>query len=312
MPEKRKSLSSYIAPKYWPIWFFMGILRIICLLPSKLPLIIGKLFGRIAYHFSNSRRLIIKRNIELCFPSLSPIEKKSLVLEHFKALGMMLVEMGLGRWASDKYLKSITLINGIDHLKKAQKDGHGVILLSAHFTTLEISGRVLAAEGLHFDSVYRKNKNEFIDEIQRSGRERSVVETIEKQDIKRMVRNLRAGRTVWYAPDQSFNRKGAEVINFFGIPSMHTTAISRLAQLGNAIVIPYFPRRLKKGTYEITLLAPLTDFPSKDPIADTKKYVDLLEDRIKMCPEQYFWVHRKFKNLPNKYPNFYEDLEASK
>ena len=312
MPKKRKSLSNYIAPKYWPIWFLMAILRVICLLPGKSPLIIGKLLGKIAYYFSKSRCFIIKRNIELCFPNLSSHEKKTLVIDHFKALGMMLIEMGLGRWASDKYLRSITLINGIDYLKKAQKDGHGVILLSAHFTTLEISGRVLAAEGVLFDSVYRKNKNELIDEIQRSSRERSVVDTIEKQDIRRMVRNLRAGRTVWYAPDQSYNRKGAEVIDFFGIPSMHTTALSRLAKLGKAVVIPYFPRRLKNGAYEITLLEPLAEFPSKDPLSDTEKYVNILEKQIKICPEQYFWVHRKFKNLPNKYPNFYEDLDASK
>ena len=310
MTEKRKSLSYFIAPKYWPVWFLMAILRLICLLPRKGLLKVGKILGKIAYYIFKSRRYIIYRNIELCFPELKPHELQSLVFKHFEALGMMLIEMGLGRWASDQYLKKITVINGIEHLKKAQRNGHGVILLSAHFTTLEVSGRVLAANGLPFDSVYRKNRSDFITEIQRSGRERSVVDTIEKQDIRKMVRNLRAGRTVWYAPDQSYNRKVAEIISFFGIPCMHTTALSRLARLGKAIVIPFFPRRLSDGTYEISLLEPLKKFPGNNPVTDTKRYVDILEEQIKLCPEQYFWIHRKFKNLPSEYPDFYEDLDA--
>ena len=146
----------------------------------------------------------------------------------------------------------------------------------------------------------------------RTGRERSAANTIEKRDIKKMVRSLRDGRIVWYAPDQSYNRKGSEVIEFFGVPSMHTTATSTLARLGNAVVVPYFPRRLENGRYELKILAPLQDFPGDDPVADTYKYVKLLEEHIRCCPEQYFWVHRKFKNLPATYPDYYADLDASK
>ena len=311
MTEDRKPLSSYRAPKYWPIWFAMGVLRLICLLPHQAALATGRILGRLAYCVSSSRRRIVQRNIELCFPKMGPQEHHALVVEHFKALGMMLVEMGLGRWASDKHLQSITVIKGIEHLRKAKEDGRGAILLAAHFTTLEVSGRVLAIS-LPFDGVYRRNRSDFITEIQRSGRERSVINTIEKRDIKKMVRNLRAGRTVWYAPDQSYNRKGAEIIDFFGVPSMHTTATSTLTRLGKAIVIPFFPRRLPDGTYEITLLAPLENFPSDDPVADTRRYVGLLEEHIRTCPEQYFWVHRKFKDLPDDYPDYYADFDASK
>ena len=311
MTEDRKPLSSYRAPKYWPIWLAMGVLWLICLLPHRAVLATGRILGRLAYCVGSSRRRIVQRNIELCFPKMSPQERHTLVVEHFKALGMMLVEMGLGRWASDKHLQSITVIKGIEHLRKAKEDGRGAILLAAHFTTLEVSGRVLAIS-LPFDGVYRRNRSDFITEIQRSGRERSVTNTIEKRDIKKMVRNLRAGRTVWYAPDQSYNRKGAEIIDFFGVPSMHTTATSTLTRLGKAIAIPFFPRRLPDGTYEITLLAPLENFPSDDPVADTRRYVSILEEHIRTCPEQYFWVHRKFKDLPDDYPDYYADFDASK
>ena len=127
-----------------------------------------------------------------------------------------------------------------------------------------------------------------------------------------MVRSLRAGRPVWYAPDQSYSRKGAEVIDFFGVPSMHTTATSTLARLGKAIVIPFFPRRLADGRYQMTLYPPLADFPGDDPKADTARYVEVLQAHILTCPEQYFWVHRKFKDLPAGYPDYYATAQAER
>ena len=146
---------------------------------------------------------------------------------------------------------------------------------------------------------------------QRAGLRRGE-STIEKRDVKRMVKSLRNGRPVWYAPDQSYDRKGAAVIEFFGVPSMHTTATSTLARLGKAVVLPFFPRRLADGSYEFCILPPLENFPSGDEIEDTRQYVRILEDHIRTCPEQYFWIHRKFKNLPDGYPDFYADLEDSK
>ena len=255
---------------------------------------------------------MVRRNIELCFPDLTAAEHDALVYRHFEALGMMLIEMGLGRWASDEHLLSITKLKGIEHVTNALDSGNGVILLSAHFTTLEIMGRVLSLNMPPFDAVFRRNRSEFMTELQRTGRERSAEFTIEKRDIKKMVRSLRKSRAVWYAPDQSYNRKGAEVISFFGVPAMHTTATSTLARLGNATVVPFFPRRLPDSTYELILMPALQDFPSDDATADTRRYIDLLEQHVRTCPEQYFWVHRKFKDLPADYPDYYTNLDASK
>jgi KDO2-lipid IV(A) lauroyltransferase len=290
----------------------MGLLRLICLLPHRVALSVGSLFGRIVHSIGGSRRAVVRRNIALCFPDLSPAERDALALEHFKALGMTLIEMGLGRWASDRHLQSITKLKGIEHVHNALQAGHGVILLSAHFTTLEIMGRVLALNMPPFDAVYRRNRSEFMTELQRTGRERSAESTIEKRDIKKMVRSLRDKRAVWYAPDQRYDRKGSEVVPFFGIPAMHTTATSTLARLGRAVVVPFFPRRLPDSTYEMTLLPAFENFPGDDAVADTRRYVEVLERHIRSCPEQYFWVHRKFKNLPDEYPDYYEDLDALK
>ncbi len=290
----------------------MGLLRLACLLPHGAALALGRTLGRLAHALSGSRRAIVRRNLELCFPDLDEAQIAALGRDHFQALGMSVIEMGLGRWARIEHLKSMTELRGLDHLQAALASGRGVIMLSAHFTTLEIMGRVLATKIPPFDAVFRKNRSDFLTELQRSGREVSAETTIEKRDIKKMVRSLRGGRAVWYAPDQSYNRKGAEVIEFFGVPCMHTTATSTLARLGKAVVVPFLPLRKPDGTYVFTLFPPFEDFPSDDPVADTRQYVAVLEGHIREAPEQYFWIHRKFKNLPDGYPDYYADLDASK
>ena len=294
------------------MWLGLGLLRVVCWLPHGGLLAVGRLLGRITFHLAGTRGAIVKRNLRLCFPDMSDEERETLARRHFEALGISLMETGLGRWASDEHLAGLTTIDGVEHVLDAVNAGRGVILLSAHFTTLELSGRVLKLHIPPFDAVYRKNRSKFITEVLRTGRERSAAETIEKNDIKTMVRSLRQGRVVWYAPDQSYRRKGAEVIPFFGVPSMHTTATSSLARLGKAVTIPYFPQRLANGRYRLRILEPLKDFPSDDLVADTKQYVGVLEEHIRRCPEQYFWIHRKFKGLPESYPDYYADLAAEK
>ncbi len=273
---------------------------------------IGRLIGHVAHAAGGTRRAIVRRNIELCFPELTPTERDALAKAHFLALGMSLIEMGLGRWGSDSTHRKLGRLEGVEHLNSAIESGKGIILLSAHFTTLEIMGRVLALNCPPFDAVYRKNRSEFITEIQRTGRERSADDTIEKRDIKKMVRNLRKGRPIWYAPDQSYDRKGSGVVEFFGVPAMHTTATSTLARLGKAVTLPFFPRRLADGSYVFRILPPLENFPGDDDLEDTRKYVSVLEEHVRSCPEQYLWIHRKFKNLPSGYPDYYSDLEALK
>jgi KDO2-lipid IV(A) lauroyltransferase len=312
MSASRKPFYFYITPATWPTWIGLGLLRMVCWLPHRMALGVGSGLGRLAYLAGGKRRAIVRRNIELCFPELSPADQEDLVRRHFASLGQSFVEMGLGRWATDRHLNSITSIDGLDNVQAALDTGKGVILLGAHFTTLEISGRVVKDILPPFYAVYRKLRSEFATEMMLKGRQRSVEGTIEKRDIKQMVRRLREGSIVWYAPDQSYNRKGSEVVPFFGIPSMHNTATSTLARLGKAEVVPFVSRRLDNGHYQISFLPRFEDFPTDDAVADTMRYVDVLERQIRKAPEQYFWVHRKFKNLPDGYPDYYADLTASK
>jgi KDO2-lipid IV(A) lauroyltransferase len=308
--KPRKPLSRFRSPRYWPVWIGLGLLRLICLLPYRVQLGIGRMLGRIAHRFAKERRAISRRNIELCFPELSRAERDALALAHFEALGMSIIELGLGRWASDRELLAMTRIEGAEHIRNATDRGIGVILLSAHFTTLEISGRVLSLHCPPFDAVYRKNRSDFMTEILRTNREKSARGTIEKNDIKSMIRSLREGTPVWYAPDQSYNRKQSALLPFFGVPAMTNTATGTLARLGKAVVIPFFPRRLPEGGYLLTILPPVEGIAGDDPVEDTRKYLEILERQIRLCPEQYYWVHRKFKNRPAPLPDVYRNLAA--
>jgi KDO2-lipid IV(A) lauroyltransferase len=160
--------------------------------------------------------------------------------------------------------------------------------------------------------VHRSNKNPLVTAIYYSGRERSAQGMIEKDDVSGMVRALRAAIPVWYAPDQSYSGKQSALLPFFGVPAMVNTATSTLARLGKAVVIPFFPRRLPQGGYSLDILPPLAEIPSGDAARDTLQYHEVLEEYIRLCPEQYYWIHRKFKNRPAPLPDAYADLDASK
>lgn len=310
--SERRPLYSYWQPKYWPTWLGFGFLRLVSLLPYGWQIRIGRWIGRLAHAVGAERRAIARRNIELCFPEMSVGDRNRLVREHFESLGISLIEIGLGRWASDEMLDSITTITGAEHIQEVIDAGFGVILLSAHFTSLEVSGRVLSMNCPPFDAVYRRFRSDFTTEILASNRERSSRKVIEKNNIKSMIRSLREGAPVWYAPDQSYHLKQSALLPFFGVPAMTNTATGTLAKLGHAKAVPFFPRRLPEGGYELTILPALPGLPSGDVEEDTRQYVAVLEEQIRRCPEQYYWVHRKFKNRPDSLPDAYADLESLK
>lgn len=309
---ERQPLSSYIAPRYWPTWLGIGMLRLACLLPFDAQISLGKWLGRIAHRLVPERRAITRRNIELSFPELDAAERDDLALRHFESLGASLMEMALSRWSSEEKVMSRFKVIGFEHVNQIAAQGQGVIVLSAHFTTLEICGRPLSKFLPAFDVVYRKFRNGLTSEFVATTREKYSRAVIEKNDIKAMVRSLRNGIPVWYAPDQSYNQKQSALIDFFGVPAMTNTASGMLGKLGKARAVPMFTRRLPNGHYEIVILPPIDNFPSDDPVADTKRYVELLEEFIRTCPEQYYWVHRKFKNRPDNLPDVYADLDAVK
>lgn len=285
----------FLAPRYWGIWLALGALRVAAALPFRAQLAVGRALGAVGRRLLAARRRVAAVNLELCFPGLAPAARDALLREHFASLGIGLVEGAVCWWGDDRDLRARSEIHGLEHLDRARRDGVPVILLSAHFTTLEIGGRLLGLS-TPFHLMYRPNKNPLIDEVIRRNRIRHFDRAIPRDAVKDMLRSLKSGHPVWYAPDQAYRGANSELVPFFGHPVPTNTATSRLARVAGARVIPFFVTRLPGAQgYRLELEPPLAGFPSGDDLADTTRINELIERRVREAPAQYLWIHRRFK-----------------
>jgi len=283
------------APRYWPSWLGIAVWRLIAALPFSASLAIGRLTGRLLRRAMPGRRRIAQINLMLCFPELGTAERERLEIAHFESLGAALAEAALAWWGSRRRVMSRAHIEGLEHLETARANGRGVILLTGHFTPLELAGRMLGEAVPGITAVYRPNENPVLDAVARRGRGRTGY-TLRKQQTREIVRALRAGQVIWYAPDQHHRGAHSAIVPFFGQPAATSLATSRLAALGRASVVPYLPKRLPDGRgYAVSLLPALEDFPSGDPVEDMLRINRILEQWIRQQPDQYLWVHRRFK-----------------
>ncbi len=293
-------------PRYWLLWIGIGIFWCISRFPYSWQLAIGRQLGRIGHRLVPRRRHIADVNLKLCFPELDTIQRHRLLRQHFESLGMGLIETFGAWWLSNETLQPLEHIQGYEHLQAALKKGKGVILLGAHFTSLEISNRFLTQRtAIHI--IYRTHENPLIEQFMKEKREHYVEKTIPREAIRDMLRSLKHNKTVWFASDQNFGHKNSVFADFFGVPASTNTAVSRLAKISGAAVVPFFMQRLKNNQgYQINLQPALDNFPSGDPQQDAVRINKLIELEVRKVPEQYFWVHRRFKNRPNDEPSVYQ------
>ena len=294
-------LIEYLKPKNWIILIILGFARLILLLPFRLVLLIGYLIGLLLFWIPSKRSNIAKKNIELCFPELSENEQNTLLRQHFISLGIGFTEVGMVRWKSNSSLKKIIKIEGLEYLREALKKDKGIVLMSAHFTLLEISaliGRQGFVENMPpMVGMYRLGSNPFINRFFRNARLRSVESLVTKFEVKDMIRALKEKKIVWYAADQSFSGKNSIDINFFGQNAQTNSAICRFVDITDCSVLPYFPKRLPNGEgYELTIYPAIETSESNKPKEYLEQLYQILEDHIMDYPEQYYWVHRRFKN----------------
>lgn len=294
----RPSPLRYLAPRYWPTWTMFGVLRLLVRLPWRWQMRAGTLIGRLAWHLARARRRIARTNLELCFPELTPTQRSALLRDHFDSLGRGVVETALCWWGDEQRLQHLTHIVGLHHLETAKARGKGVILLSAHFTTLELGGRLLALHAA-FHVQYRRHKNPLFETVMRRARERRFEQAIARDDMRGFLRSLKAGNAVWYAPDQNHGGDHSLFAPFFGIPASTLTTPARIARISGAAVVPFYPMRAPDGSGYLLVLCPaLENFPGDDALADATRLNRLLESVIREMPEQYLWVHRRFKTRP--------------
>jgi Kdo2-lipid IVA lauroyltransferase/acyltransferase len=293
-----------LQPKYWLTWVGLAVMRAVELLPISAQRRVGNAIGLLLRHLPLAYVRIARRNIDLCLPELAENDRAALVDSHCRSLGMAVCETANTWWSSDQRINKLADIQGLHHLQAALSKGRGAILVGAHFTTVEISTRILGTV-VPLNVVYRPSKNALLTHTMYTSFCRNGY-PIAHDDIRAMVRALKRNEAVWYAPDQSYRNKGAVMAKFFGIPAASNTGTSRLARISGAAVMTYFGERLPGDAgYRVVIGPPLEDFPGADPLDDVERYHRLLEAQVRHVPEQYLWVHRRFKGLGADYPNYY-------
>lgn len=295
-----------LAPRHWPAWLGVGLIRLIARLPYPALMWLGRRLGGLAMRIDSARRPIAAANIALCFPELDARQQAELVDAHLRDIGLMLVEFALGWMGSDARLASLPVqVEGLEHVEHARARGQGVLLVGGHFSHLELCGR-LVSKRIGIAGMYRRMDSAVFEWAVLRARLRYADAMFDKDDIRGTVKFLRGGGTLWYAPDQDMRSKDSVFVPFFGVPAATITATHHLARMGQAVVIPFFHRRLPDNRgYVLRLGAPLADVPSNDVLEDTARVNACIEQMVREAPEQYLWVHKRFKTRPPGMPPIY-------
>lgn len=287
-------------PANWPLAFAIFLLRGLGALPFPFNVRLGKAIGYLLYLIPSSRKRVTQININLCFPALNAAEKQRFCKEVFKNFGAGLAETGMAWWSSHERIQSISEIEGLDALLEAKDKGKGVLLLGAHFSTLDI-GAAIGAIHFPFSAVYRPQRNILFNATILAGRDRHADTHIKKTNPRALIKAVRRGEIVWYAPDQDEGENNSVYAPFFLQSASTINATATLARITGAPVFLYGQRRKPDDSgYIVSITGPLKDFPSGDDVADATAVNKLIETAIRLEPTQYYWFHRRFKTQANQ------------
>jgi KDO2-lipid IV(A) lauroyltransferase len=273
-------------------------LRVIATLPIGAQMRLGRFLGRLLGRFRVRERRVAERNLEVCFPELSVAARAELLARHLESLGLSIAEMAIGWFAPLATLERIVAVRGREHLDAALARGQGVILVTAHFTPLEVGVAIIEGFGVRCGGMYRPQGNPMLDALILRGRSRFMREQIARDNVRAAIRHLKSNGVLLYLPDQTYLGNQSALVPFFGEPALTNIATSKLARLSGATVLTYFFRRLPDDSGYVVDIDMLDGFPTSDPIADTRQLGAALERYIRIAPEQYLWTYRKFKYRP--------------
>ncbi|MFP8968604.1 lipid A biosynthesis acyltransferase [Pokkaliibacter sp. CJK22405] len=293
----------FLAPSYWPTWLILGFMRILAWLPTSLGLAIGRGLGWLGYKLITKRRRVTLVNLRLCFPELSEDERERLALEAFKANGMGFVETAYAWWRSHSWAAKRVDAVGLEHLNTALEGGRGVILLSAHFSALDLSGPLILPFVQNSSVLYRPHNNALMEHFIFKGRSR-FCRPVDRKDFRGVRRSLKENRCVWYAPDQDFGLKGAVFAPFFGQTAATLTITARMPGLNNSPMLMFSAYRENNGRYTL-MFEPVEGFTG-DEVADATLVNSVIERAIRRHPEQYMWMHKRFKTQPDGKQKLYK------
>lgn len=301
----RTSLKGLLLPRFWYTLVGTAFVTALSSLPRSVSWIVGGALGWLFSLFPSPARRIASRNIELCFPHLRERDRRRLVRRHFLMCGVAVLSVGAS-WSAPRWrIRSLVRTRGQRHLDQALASGRSVILLAPHFIALDIGG-VRVSLDRAIVTMYRKSKNPLLDYLSRRRARFGVVLVEREASLRPLIRRIREGQPFYYLPDQDMGERTSVFVPFFGIPAATVTALSRIARLTGAAVVPCITRILPGGLgYEVRYIPPLANFPTADPEADARRMNLEIEAWIREMPEQYMWAYRRFKTRPNGEPSFY-------
>lgn len=281
----------------------VGVLWLLHWLPLPALRTLGGLLGRLLYRFGRERRNVALTNLRLCFPALSNDEREVLARKHFAAFAQAFLDRTLFWWASRERLAGIIRLSGKEHLHS--DDGRPTILLAPHFVGLD-AGATMITLVTHGITLYARQKNPVFDAVLLAGRQRfnAPILLSRQEGMRKVVKAMRSGHPFYYLPDMDYGARDAIFTPFFGVSAATITGVSRLARLVNARIVPCVTRLVPDG-YEVELQPAWNNYPGESIEADTRRMNQSIEQQVLRMPEQYFWLHKRFKTRPPGEEKFY-------
>ena len=279
-----------------------GFMYAVHFLPLALVAAIGNAVGTVAFWLIPERRKVTRINLEKCFPELKKAEREKLARSHFRAFCRSFVERGILWWAPRRRIERLVRVEGLDNLPKGKR----IILFAPHFVGLDATLLRLSLER-PVAMMYSRQKDPRFEALLYRGRTRFGGQMFPRQaGVKEGLRAIESGALYYYLPDLDYGPKRSVFVPFFGVPAATVTGLSYIARQTQAVVVPCVTRMLPGGAgYQARLYPPWTDFPSGDDVADARRMLAFVEERVREMPEQYFWLHKRFKTRPPGEARFY-------
>ena len=294
-----------MGPRQWPSWAGVGLAWLAARVPWALQRPLGRGIGALLFALMRDRRHVARRNIALCFPELDAARQEALARASFGELGIGLFEFARAWWGSVAPMRGSVRVEGLEHLAAAQAGGRGVIVVSGHFTTLEISARLMC-DYAPLAGMYRPHDQGAMEWSVKRGRLRYAAQMFTREELRPALKHLKQGGLLWFAPDQDTRRGESVFVPFFNLPASSLTSTHQLSRLSGARVIAFAHERGEDGGYTLRLSPAFKDFPSKDASADTARVMAAIEAMVRAVPAQYLWIHRRFKRQPDGRGKLYE------
>ena len=273
-------------------------------LPFRAVAAIGEAMGSALFWLIPERRRVTRINLAKCFPNWSEAKREAIARAHFRAFMRSFMDRGILWWSRPERVEALVAIEGFEHLQALA--GQRVVLLAPHFLGLDAGGVRLSKQWPGMASMYSRQKDPVFDRLLQQGRLRFGGRIYPRQaGIRKVLRAVEAGEAFYYLPDMDFGPKASVFVPFFGVPAATTVGLSYIARITGAHVVPCVTRMLPGGRYVARLYPPWTGFPSGDDAADARRLLAFIEERVLEMPEQYLWMHKRFKTRPEGEAKFY-------